>query len=311
VGHATFLGVRFSVIDVSTWPVVSQETGGLEPKDWICPPELVEEAAGREHLLLFKPVKMGLRPRKGGDMAPYRRHDDEAERIAALLATVIGLPSAEVQLARGVVGEGIISRNVTPDGWDIQGGDVSLSEIPGYVSCAGDMRPRERRGHNLENIRRVLKSALGPPGLCEDWAAFDVFVGYLAFDAWIANTDRHAYNWAILSRGSERRLAASFDHGSALASGVPDEDLLDKDPIEFSHNGRAGRFEGGSTRSLVELATEGRELAGAAASEWFGRIAGVDRTLVEDVVGAVPRMSVVRHRFLTKVLMENARRLAS
>ena len=28
--------------------------------------------------------------------------------------------------------------------------------------------------------------------------AVDVFVGYLMFDAWIANTDRHHENWALV-----------------------------------------------------------------------------------------------------------------
>ena len=68
-----------------------------------------------------------------------------------------------------------------------------LSEFPGYVSCAVDNRDSDRVGHNLRNIDRVLNACSGPPNSsCAEWTALEVFAGYLVFDAWIANTDRHA-----------------------------------------------------------------------------------------------------------------------
>ena len=65
-----------------------------------------------------------------------------------------------------------------------------------------------------------------------------MFAGFLVFDAWIANTDRHAENWAVLTckRNGRRTLAASFDHGSALASGSQDEQLETADVEQFVTN---------------------------------------------------------------------------
>ena len=88
--------------------------------------------------------------------ASYRRHDDHAEKAAAELARLLGLPSARVELARRGNVSGIISANVTPAGWAMNSGDTLLSDIPGYVSCAGAGRPGNRIGHNLDNIQSVL-----------------------------------------------------------------------------------------------------------------------------------------------------------
>lgn len=198
---------------------------------------------------------------------------------------------------------------MTPDGWSIQGGDVVLSELPGYQSCIGENRPKNRIGHNLPNIDRILSGHHGPPGLCEDWSAFDVFVGFLVFDAWIANTDRHAMNWAVLDRQGMRRLAPSFDHGSALASGSADEDLLLKDPWQFSRQGMASRFEGGRSISLVEWARQAVGVAGTRANDWLQRLDGVGEAEVTHVLGNIRGLSDIRRTFLTEVLSENRRRL--
>lgn len=291
---------RFDVVDVSDWTAVSQELGGEDAKQWIA---RHEDAVGESRVQwwVYKPVKRGV-------TSAYRHHDDRAERIANALAALIGLPAADVELARRGQTEGIISRNVTPDGWDEQAGDVILSEIPGYLSCATD-RPKNRIGHNLGNIRHVLLGVLGPPGQREEWPAFDVFVGYLLFDAWIANTDRHARNWAILSRGDDKRLAASFDHGSALASGSTDEKLERVDPSRFCCRGMASRFEGGHSVTLVDLARDAVTTAGPLAQRWLSALDAVDGRSVQQILFAVPDMSEVRRNFLEAVLAENRRRL--
>lgn len=199
------------IVDVSSWPVVSQEFRGDDPKDWASPPDAVT-SDDKGDWWLYKPVKTG---RNSG----YRRFDDVSEYVASRLAELIGLPAAKVRLAVGQKAEGIISQNVASDGWDLISGDSVLTECEGYVSIAGDDRPRNRPGHTISNIRTVLSGMGGPlDSDCADWRAEEVFAGYLVFDAWIANTDRHALNWAVMSREGTQRLAASFDHGSALAS---------------------------------------------------------------------------------------------
>jgi hypothetical protein len=291
----------YPVWDVSTWPVMFQEARGLDPKDWIAPPDQVD-VKSQAGWWLFKPIKS----------ASYRRYDDWSEKLAAALASLIDLPAARIELARGVSDEGIISRNVTPDGWSMESGDTLLDEYEGYVSCATDDRPSNRVGHNLGNIEDVLGGAGGPPGtVYEGWEAFDVFVGYLVFDAWIANTDRHAINWGVLTRDSdgERALAASFDHGSALASGAKDEHLAITRPEDYAVRGFAHRFEDGRKLPLVDLVFDAETRASPRAQIWRERLAAVEDGHLVSILGKVRGLSVTRATFLGNLLTINQRRL--
>ena len=46
--------------------------------------------------------------------------------------------------------------------------------------------------------------------------AFDVFIGYLLLDAWIANQDRHHENWGLISYQGRIHLAPTYDHAASL-----------------------------------------------------------------------------------------------
>lgn len=303
MGHVRSAPLRYEVWDISAWAVMSQEARGLDPKDWVVP-EDQSALEGQEHWWLFKPIKS----------AGYRRFDDHAEKIAAELAVRLGLQAARVELASNLEDVGIVSANVTPNGWSLDSGDTLLSEFEGYVSCAGDDRPKNRVGHNLANIAGVLEDATGPPGTpYEEWAARDVFAGYLVFDAWIANTDRHAINWGVQTCQEDGRqaLAPSFDHGSALASGTQDPKLSSTDVAVYAEKGFAGRFEDGARLSLVDLALQSVHSWGGNAPTWLDRLAALDPDVVCEVVSAVPDMSEVRRRFLCTLLETNQRRLTS
>jgi len=56
--------------------------------------------------------------------------------------------------------------------------------------------------------------------------AFDVFVGYLLLDAWIANQDRHHENWGVISHNYAIYLAPTFDHAASM--GQNETDLVRK-----------------------------------------------------------------------------------
>lgn len=293
----------FEVWDISDWVVMSQEARGLVPKDWVVSSTDVA-TGGQEHWWLFKPIKR----------ASYRRYDDWAEKLTCELARLLELPCARVELAHGLSDQGIISANVTPNGWNMESGDTMLSELPDYLSCAGDDRPKNRIGHNLQNVQRVLESCLGPPrSTCADWTGAEVFAGYLLLDAWVANTDRHAINWGVLTCEDNGRqaLAASFDHGTALGSGTQDRRLLHMKVEDYAQRGFAGRFEDGAHLPLVDLAREGITLTGGRAEEWLDRLAAVDEAAVDAIVGSIPGMSEVRRRFISSLLVINQRRLTS
>ncbi|MDJ0392387.1 hypothetical protein QMK17_03435 [Rhodococcus sp. G-MC3] len=229
------------------------------------------------------------------------------------MARLIGLPAARVELAARGNEVGIISRNVTPDGCSLESGDTLLSEFDGYLSCAADDRPKNRVGHNLDNIQCLLDDVSAQGDLGTDTRGFDLFAGYLVFDAWIANTDRHAINWGVLTQyvDGSRFLAPSFDHGSALASGVQDESMATRDASTYAERGMAHRFENGKHLPLVELALQAVARAGTDAHRWIERIGELDADVVESVVHAVPGMSELRRSFVRTLLDTNRRRLTA
>ncbi len=289
------------------------EFAGVDEKEWLAEARHAQ-AASRADWWLFKSVKHGVVKAPGGAVAGgYRRTDDRVEKIACELARLIDLPSAEIELAVRGSAEGLLSRNVMTEGAELQPADVMLSEYPGYVSCAQDRKMKERPGHNLANIRELLSPMFGPPdSLAADWPAFDVFAGYLVFDAWIANADRHAMNWAVLRTADTDHLAKTFDHGSALGSGLTDVARcreLERGLAAWCRRGVAHRFENGRATTLVEHALSAVRDAGARASEWVERLGSLDRASWQAVIDCAPGMSDGERRFIDAVLVENRRRL--
>lgn len=300
----------YVVHDVSDWVAVQEEPGGADPKTWLSPPD--DPAAGsRPDLWLFKPAKAGRAKLKGGGERGFWKHDDLSELLVHRLASEVGIPTAEVRLVSRDGTPGSVSRDVRPRDRELQSGDTMLSDFDGYLSCAGDERPKNRIGHSLDNIWRLLDGVRGPGGTGE---ALAVLAGYLVLDAWVANTDRHAINWAVLpepTRAQPNKLAPSFDHGRAFGPGIPDEQLTEQDVPRYCHRGRAGRFENGHGTTLVELARDAVSRAGEGGFQWIEALRVVEPQRVRAIVDAVPGMSDARRRFTLEVLGENRRRLTA
>lgn len=133
---------------------------------------------------------------------------------------MLGIPTATVELATRSGSKGIVTRSFVKRGAHLAHGNELLSAI--YPAYPQAQRTNNTAGYTVEAIRNALEPYSGPegdeiPGLA---SAFDWFCGYLFFDAWINNTDRHHMNWGVLDPA--KALAPSFDHGSSLAFGEPD-----------------------------------------------------------------------------------------
>jgi hypothetical protein len=240
----------------------------------------------------------------------------------AHLGALLGIPCAVIEMATRNEVPGCIGADLRPVSYQLQPGRVLMEErhVPGYVHQIGKSHP----GHSVENIRTALEGAAPPPG-CDvpfDATAFDVFVGFLVLDAWVANMDRHDHNWAVLSpttaSGGALRLCGSYDHGNSLGFNVTDEKrqrrLADPASLErWCLKGVAQRFEcrpDGSQTSLVELAAQALGLASPAARvHWPQRLSKVDHAQVFEILVRVPRMSDAARRFAGSVLDINRRRI--
>lgn len=123
-----------------------------------------------------------------------------------MLSTQVGhllrIPVADVRLCMRHGRRGSLSRDVTPDGFDLYEGGVVLEGsgladyVPhreGEVAIDPDRPGVKRPGHSLRNIKRALRRVETPPEFNDTsgLSAFDVFAGFLILDAVIANRDRH------------------------------------------------------------------------------------------------------------------------
>ena len=168
------------------------------------------------------------------------------------------MPAAVTELASAVSRHtntptrGSISRDMRPPRWERNSGADLLSKRDVNFNAKTCV------GHTPDAIRNALDGVGGPPDTrYESWAAFDVFAGYLAFDAWIANTDRHALNWEVIQSPTERMcLAPSFDHGAALGSGIGERSharVVEEGVEKWCRNGFGRRFEGAATPHSLHL----------------------------------------------------------
>lgn len=155
-----------------------------------------------------------------------RPHTGEhwAEKATAELARLINLDAATVELATLEETRGTISRSFVPRIATLTHGNELLSEQhPGYEPSVEGAYPEYRVDRIFEAIADVDASQHS-----ESPNASHEVVGFLIFDGWIANTDRHHENWAILQvPGDENdRMAPTFDHASSLGRLLDDDRRL-------------------------------------------------------------------------------------
>lgn len=305
-------GEPFERVDVSSWEVVREETSGAEPKWWLREP-------GTKNDWLFKAVTV-----KEGHV----HGEDWAEKAASHLAGLVGIPCAQVNMATlvnkdaQVESRGSISLNLAPPFFDLLEGRLLLERFPEYVHQPG--RRGGHPGHSLENILTVLTDALPPPGLLLsfDAHAFDVFAGYLMFDAWIANTDRHDNNWSILRHATDPDrpiyLCGSYDHASSLGFGVLDAKRVSRLAVpggmeKWCEKGRASCFEhrtGQPIPTLVSIAKQALEMASPPARDhWLAKLTQVSDPDVQEIMIGIAGMSEPARSFALSVLEINRRRV--
>lgn len=258
-GGAAIAAEHTAAVDVTAWAVIRDEPGGRDPnKRWLAADP---EAPRHEHWLWKSRQRTG----DGSETALT----DCAEVIVSRLARLIDLPAALCRFAVCDGEWGVISRNVTPDGFSLNTGAAYLPEVEGYerqgADSTGELRPgrmRRDRGYTLDAVRQVL-TRVGAPPRTSGLSAFGVFAGYLVLDALTGNTDRHPGNWALLESDEDgtRYLAATYDHGSALGAGLTEKNRRTRRPKDFAAKGRANAFEprgAASCRPCVRSRRPGR-----------------------------------------------------
>ncbi|MBW0448913.1 phosphatidylinositol kinase [bacterium M00.F.Ca.ET.228.01.1.1] len=253
-----------------------------------------------------------------------------AERLAAELALVIGLPHAYYELAQFRERAGVISKSFVPD----DGRLIHGNELIGGVGAETDNADRKfyrDRSHTITRVFSYFRAVTDvlPPFDFMPFdrveLAIDVFVGYLMFDAWIANQDRHNQNWGLVRGfGQETHLAPSFDHGSSMGRNETDArraqilNTRDKGQQMPAYVARATSaiyppLAGEKTKPLSTLDAfiYAARLRPAAAESWVRKLRAVTPEFITALVGLIPpsHASDVTKEFTSQLLQANRARL--
>jgi hypothetical protein len=148
-----------------------------------------------------------------------------AEVIAARLASLLGIPHADYDFAVRGDEQGVLSPLIVPEGGRLIAGNELLGKIhPAYPVH----EVRQVSDHTLGRIHGLLNHPnIGFP---PDWTplsegiatAYDLFLGYLLLDAWIANQDRHHENWGVIRHQQRIYLSPSYDHAASMGQNEVD-----------------------------------------------------------------------------------------
>ena len=251
--------------------------------------------------------------------------EDWAEKVAAELCEILGIPHAEYELAETWEGKrGVASLKFLQEKAGealVNGNELLAAIVPNYNTSA-------TYGASQHTIDVVLK-ALGnesiklPPA----WTApstiktaVDVFAGYLLLDAWIGNGDRHHENWGVISKKMMPAatetiyLAPTYDHASSLGRELSDV-KRQKCLVEAYANNCYSAFyrSNGDAKTLrtCEVFTYVAQIYPKAANVWLDRLESISTAKIAEIFNCIPssRISHIAIDFAQKILEYNQRRL--
>lgn len=253
-----------------------------------------------------------------------------AEKIACELANLLNLPHALYELAQFGNRDGVIGISLVSGGARlIHGNELLSAYVDDYDHTEAKLY--RRRAHTLRRVVGYLRASadtLGAPYGFKQTdgirSALDVFVGYLMFDCWIANQDRHDQNWAVL-RASDGNsyLSATFDHGSSMGRNESDEKrismLQTKDMgqhiSEYLNRARSALYPTGlnakHSLTTLEAFSSAAMHAPSAAIEWVNRLRLVTDEQLDIIFNQVPHewMTDTAKIFTKRLLQLNRDRI--
>ena len=258
-----------------------------------------------------------------------------AEKLAAEFAGMLGIPHAHYDLATWKDRCGVVTPSLVLKKERLIHGNELIEGKVIRASNDENLRYYEQRSHIATRAFQFLRrnsDIIATPYTYQPIngvdSALGVFIGYLLFDAWIANQDRHSENWGIIMNAEGNLyLAPSYDHGSSLGRNETDDRrqaiLMTKDKGQsmeaYVRRARSAfyppapvdaKVKAYPTLELFEQACKMDPLAGIA---WQGQLAAIEELKIREAIAMVPDkyMSRVAREFTARLLLVNIDRLLS
>lgn len=246
-----------------------------------------------------------------------------SEKATSELAKLLGLSCAEYEFAIWKEKEGVISKLFVPqNGRLVHGNEVLEKVIKDY--------PKNKfykvRDYNISTTLAIIK---GVPELPLGYEKnktiqnpIDLFVGYLMFDCWISNPDRHHENWGFVLDIINKtiHLAPTYDHASGLGCRVSDKERnerLTTNDKRYSIETFVGKTKSAFyDKGLKQLKTIEVFLVAAkqnrkAAEFWLNKLESISQAEIKNIFTKIPNklISGPAIDFALAILEANKKRL--
>lgn len=287
------------------------------------------EQLGTKYKFWYRDTDGGLKLFKEGRP---NTGENWAEKIACELANLLDMPHARYDFARYQGKEGVICHTLVERGAVLVHGNELLTTFETDYE-ASETKFYRRREHTISRVLSYFRGSAhfvgAPYGFRQTEGisnALDVFVGYLMFDVWIANQDRHDENWALVrANDGNSFLSPSYDHGSSMGRNETDETReimltthdMGRHISKYVKNARSAFYPQASLNSSVKalFTLEAFEQAARkcpeAAQAWKKRLLAIEEDQVLAILESVPNvlMSEIAKCFTAKLLSINRERI--
>lgn len=245
-----------------------------------------------------------------------------SEKVAFELAKLLNIPCARYEFAKWNNKLGTISTSFT-NGYLIHANELLASYDEHYQKTS----TYHATDYQLERVFELIEGKLNTLDLPTDnieineiKTPIELFIGYLIFDFWIANLDRHHENWGIILEQNIFRFAPTYDHAAGLGSKVS-KDEAEKRLNSNDENYKVKKFVTKAKSPFYN--NEGRQLKTIEVVEalikkyqeitcyWIDKISTLERKQFKEILDAVPDtfMDEVLKVFVLEMLDENKKRL--
>ena len=240
-----------------------------------------------------------------------------AEKVAAEVASVLGIRHAKVELARFEGDRGSATESFARGGRELYHGNQMLKWI---VSGYEPKRRFRQSQHTLANIFEGMDRVFVRPEAAI--RAKRTIASYTVLDALIGNTDRHHENWGLLRRseggGLKGFVAPSFDHATSLGRELRDERrdrfLAENRVGGYAEKGRGAIYWSEDERhgpSPVELMRRAVRTYPDLFRPAVLKLAEIDESVFSQIVERIPLnwMTFLAREFAVKLLYYNYEQL--
>lgn len=247
------------------------------------------------------------------------KHESEnwSEVVAFHLAELLGIKCASYTAGSLKEDDGQTKYGVISDSFvDKEAGDRLINANELLTKLIKDYNPDKaykQREYTFFGSMALNKLLSLDPRLKSD--IVKEFIGYLVFDIWIANQDRHHENWGIVVTDAELCLAPSFDHASSMGCRLSQDEKEKRlhttdvgySVKAFAKKAKTAMYHSDKILKTYELAEFCHKNYPKEYCFWVGKVSKISEENIKQCFNEIPLdwMSDIDKQFTTKLLQAN------